>query len=65
MKSPIITRDKVEADLSYEIMSFGLKFGTVACVLVGVVAVTCFISALVGSGPLAMLRGYVTAITGY
>jgi hypothetical protein len=64
MKTPIITKERVEVDFSHEIMSFGLKFGTVVGALAGMIAVSCFVSALLRSGPVTMVQGYITAILG-
>jgi hypothetical protein len=65
MKTPIITKENVEVDLSHEIMSFGLKFGAVVGALSAIIALSCFVSALIGAGPVAMVQGYIAAILGF
>ncbi len=65
MKSPIITREETDIDLAQEATTFCLKAGTVVCGLIGIWALTCLTVALVKFGPMQMIRGYITAITGY
>ena len=65
MNSPVISKDKVQVDISNEIMRFILNIGIVLCALIGTLAVTCLVSTLISTGPLQMARGYITAITGY
>jgi len=36
----------------------------VLCALIGIWGVTCIVAALTNVGPLKMVRGYITAITG-
>ncbi|TKB24466.1 hypothetical protein FCL47_18465 [Desulfopila sp. IMCC35006] len=64
MNTPIITKDKIQVDLSDEIMGFTLKAGIALCCLIGIWGVACIVGGMMSSGPLAMLRGYLTAITG-
>ncbi len=64
MNSPIITKEKIQVDLADEVMSFTLKTGIVFCCLIGIWGVACITSSMISAGPLAMLRGYFTAITG-
>ena len=65
MITPTITKEKIQVNLADEVMSFTLKAGTVLCALIGIWGVTCVISALANAGPLKMIRGYLTAITGF
>jgi hypothetical protein len=65
MNSPIITKEKVQIHLADEVMSFSLRAGSVLCALIGIWGVTCLVAALTSVGPLKMVRGYITAITGY
>ena len=65
MKSPIITKERVDVDISSEVMAFGLKVGVAGCAMIGIWAVCCLLAALVSSGPVQMVRGYITAITGF
>ncbi|MFW2365805.1 MAG: hypothetical protein ACN4GW_05270 [Desulforhopalus sp.] len=65
MKSPIITREKIDTDISNEIVAFGFKIGVTGCALVGIWAVCCLLAGLASSGPVQMIRGYITAITGF
>lgn len=65
MKSLIFTTEKVQLDIADEVMSFTLKVGTALSALIGVWAVSCLVSALINVGPLQMIKGYVTALTGF
>ncbi len=64
MNTPIITKEKVQVDLADEVMSFTMKAGVAICALIGIWGISCIVSAMVSAGPMAMLRGYITAITG-
>ncbi len=65
MKSPIITRDKIKIDIEDEIMSLAFKICTVLGTVIGVWAVSCLVTGLVRVGPVQLMKGYLTAITGY
>jgi len=65
MESPIITRDNIRIDIADEIMRFALKLGAVLSPLIGIWAVSCLIAGLITVGPLQMVTGYFTAITGF
>lgn len=65
MKSPIITKEKVDVEISTEIMAFGFKVGVTSCALIGIWAACCLVAALISSGPIQMARGYISAITGF
>lgn len=64
MKAPIITNDKIETNVSDEVMSFGLKIGIALCSVIGVWAVSCLLAGLIKFGAAKMVSGYITAITG-
>ncbi|NOR25391.1 MAG: hypothetical protein GQ542_13585 [Desulforhopalus sp.] len=64
MNTQIITKEKTQIDLTNELMSFTLKAGSVLCALIGIWGVACIVAALTNVGPLKMVRGYITAITG-
>lgn len=65
MKSPIITREKINIDVTDETMKFALKVGKVVSALIGIWAVSCLASAVISIGPLEMVKGYITALTGF
>jgi hypothetical protein len=65
MNSPIITREKIKVDVADETMKFVLKVGKVVSALIGIWAVSCLVSAIINIGPLQMVKGYITAITGF
>ena len=64
MKSSIITKENVKIDATDEILVLGMRTGALICALIGTWALCSIVAALVHAGPLAMLRGYITAITG-
>lgn len=65
MKTPVISKEKIQVDIANEIMRFMLKVGIVLCALIGTLAFSCFASRMISIGPLQMARGYITAITGF
>lgn len=64
MKSQIITKEKTDLDVSDECSRFGLRIGGLVCALIGLWGVACLLFALVSAGPMEMIRGYITAVTG-
>jgi hypothetical protein len=64
MKTPILVKDNIDMDISLEVMRFFARVGAVLGALIGIWALTNLAAALASVGPLAMVRGYITAITG-
>lgn len=64
MKEKIITRDNVDIDLNEEVSRYGVFLIGLVSVLFGILGATCLISALVQYGPVEVLKGYLTALTG-
>lgn len=64
MKTPIILKEKVDVDITEEVVSFSAKVGTVVGAMIGIWALTSLFAGLASVGPLGMVRGYLTAITG-
>lgn len=64
MKTPTITNENTTVDVTEEVMSFSLKVGAVLSALVGIWGVTCLLAGLINAGPLGMLKGYLSAVTG-
>lgn len=65
MNSPIITKKKVELNLADEVSSFTVRVGAVACGAIGIGAVVCLVAAFLSAGPVEMMQGYITAVTGF
>jgi hypothetical protein len=65
MKSPIITKEKIQVDINDEVMGFAFNLGMLLSALIGIWAVSCLVAGLISVGPLQMARGYITAITGF
>ena len=60
----IIRTKETTTDVGYEASKFGLIVAMGMAALVGIWGVACLIGGLVTNGVGAMLRGYLTAITG-
>jgi len=65
MKSSTLINNNTNIDINDEIMGFSLKVGVVLAALVGVWGLTCLAAGLVNVGAVGMLKGYITAITGF
>lgn len=65
MKTPIVTKEKLQVDIGDEIMNFMIKVVTVLSTLIGIWAVTCLLAGLISVGPVQMVKGYISAITGF
>lgn len=64
MKAPIITNEKIETNVTDEVMSLGYKLGIALCSVIGVWAVSCLLAGVVKFGAASLVKGYITAITG-
>jgi hypothetical protein len=65
MNAPIITKDKIQIDIADEVMSFTLKAGGAVCAAIGIWGLTCLVAALTNVGAVEVIKGYITAITGF
>jgi len=65
MKSKTVINENVTVDVTEEIMGFGLKVGAVLSALIGIWGFTCLLAGLVNFGPVEMIKGWFTAITGF
>ncbi len=65
MKSPIITKDDIQVDINDEVTRFTVKLGSVISACIGIWAVSCLVAGLISAGPFQMVRGYITALTGF
>lgn len=64
MKSSVTTKENIKVDATDEILVFGLKTGAIICALIGAWALCGLAAAFIQSGPVEVLKGYITAITG-
>ncbi|MBU0675421.1 MAG: hypothetical protein KJ950_12320 [Proteobacteria bacterium] len=60
--SKATTNQNVKTSSSVAQMTISLIGG--ASLLIGLWAVACFIGALAGNGPMAMIKGFISAVTG-
>ena len=65
MNTRIHLKEKIDLDIAYEVMRFFAKVGTAGGILLGIWALTSLIAGLISAGPLGMVRGYITSITGF
>lgn len=65
MKSPIITKEKLNVDIADETMSFMTKVVGVLSALIGVWGCSCLLAGLMSAGPTKLVQGYISAITGF
>lgn len=65
MKSRTLINNKVDIDISNEVLLFAFRTVATAGAVIGTWALCCIGSALLSQGPLNMLRGYITAMTGF
>ena len=65
MSANTITRTGAKADAVYEASRFGLSVGMGMAALVGLWGAACLIGGLATNGIGGLLRGYLTAITGF
>ncbi len=64
MKAPIITNEKIETNVTDEVMTLGFKLGIALCSVIGIWAFSCLLAGLIKFGAANMVNGYITAITG-
>ena len=64
MKTILETSRRTETDLEHEVSSFVFNITAVSAILIGLWALVCLISGFVVHGPLGMLKGYISAVTG-
>jgi hypothetical protein len=65
MKTFINTTRRTETDVEHEVSVALFTVISVSASLIGLWAVACLIGGLVNNGVLPMIRGYITAVTGY
>ena len=65
MKTVVESTTKTESEITHDVLSILITMMSASAVLIGVWAFACFAAALIGHGLPALLRGYVTAITGF
>lgn len=64
MKTQITTTENNDLNITEECSNFTVRLGVIACAFIGIWGLACFLGALFSAGPVAMIRGYITAITG-
>ena len=64
MKTLLKTTNQTRTDLNHEISQFIFTIVSATALLIGLWGAACLISGLVSNGVFAMVRGYISAITG-
>ncbi len=65
MKTIVDSTRTTETEVTHDVLSILLTVVSASALVIGVWAMACLVSALVGHGLTALVRGYITAITGY
>ena len=59
------TRTETKTEVGYEASRFGMSVGMGLAALIGLWGAACLIGGLASNGVGGMLRGYLTALTGF
>lgn len=65
MKTILQTSRKTKTELDTEVGQFIFNVISVSAVLVGLWGAACLVGGLIANGVLPMVKGYITAITGF
>jgi hypothetical protein len=65
MKSITRTTRRIETEVEHDVSTVLFNVFTASAMLIGVWAAACLIGGLVSHGFVGMVRGYITAVTGY
>jgi len=64
MKARIETRNDVRPDVGYETSKFVYGVGLTAAALIGLWGAACMIGGLANVGPVGLIKGFISAVTG-
>lgn len=65
MKSIVETTSTTETEVTHDVLSIVWTLVTVSALAIGLWAAACLVSALVTHGLIGVIRGYITAVTGF
>jgi len=65
MKTLLKTDRQTRTSLDHEVSQFIFTIVSASAVLIGIWGAACLISGFLSNGFVSMLRGYVTAVTGF
>lgn len=65
MKTVVDSTRATETEVTHDVLSILMTVVSASALLIGLWAAACFISAFAGHGMTALVRGYITAITGF
>ena len=65
MKTILETTRMTETEVTHDVLSVLMTLLSASALLIGVWAAACFVGALWSHGLISVLRGYVTAVTGF
>ncbi|THB77325.1 MAG: hypothetical protein D6B25_07160 [Desulfobulbaceae bacterium] len=58
-------RTRTETDIEHGLFNVIFNIAAAFAILIGIWAVACLVSGFASQGPLAMFRGYLSAVTGF
>lgn len=65
MKTVVESTRTTETEVTHDVLSILMTMVSASALIIGVWAIACFVAALVNHGLTALVRGYVSAITGF
>lgn len=65
MKTIVETTKTTQAEVTHDVLSVLMTLLSVSAALIGLWAAACFVGALWNHGLTSVLRGYMTAVTGF
>jgi len=65
MKTVVESTRTTETEVTHDVMSILMTMVSASPLIIGVWALACFVAALVNHGLTALVRGYISAITGF
>ncbi len=65
MKTIIETTRTTETEVTHDVLGVLMALLSASAILIGLWSAACFIGALVNHGLVSVLRGYLTAVTGF
>ena len=65
MKTILETSKATRTEVTHDVLGVLMTLVSTAALLIGVWAVACFVGALFSHGLSAVIKGYITAVTGF
>lgn len=65
MKTIVDRTRTTEAEVTHDVLGVMMTLLSVSAALIGIWAAACFVGAILNHGLVSVIRGYVTAVTGF